>query len=626
MKMRLTRILRVSVALALAAVVLVITWYFLSHRRLPTVVPPKVEEITTEKVERQEGIEHFEYRGERTIQVKAARHFAGDDNSNHLEGNVEIRQVGKDGTEEILLLGQKASYDKDWKEASIEGQAKLKYGRLAVESDFLAYNDSTGVLATDRSVRFSSGRLAGKADRMTYSFKDDFLSLEGRVEIQVSDESESPSPFVAAGEVLTYSRPLKTGDARGNVTFSWDQSSGRCEALRFTLTEDEQYASQVFLTGDVKVNLVEEAAAPPPGDGLLLAAAKSREISADEISLRAFLNMHKIHAVEARGSCFLNSVPAGGGLLQARSGEMKFVFDRWGGLREFWAVDRASLTERGKDSELARLISGKEIFVEGQGDRLSVKATEGGEARLDSPDSEVTAGEITLIPRSERIDAMGDVKVVLKAEADEPPEAGFFSGGQPVFITAQKMRSDPADKRLIIGGSARMWQGKQILSADELTVWRDSGEISGQGNVRAAFPYVPKKEEGKEDRIEVGGKRLAYASEGRLLTLDQDAWLKTQKVGLNSDAVIVHLREEQGEIEKIEARGRVMITQGTRQGRGAEALYDLDKETIVLTGNPSLIDKEKGTVEGDKLTFHLGDGRILVENKDRERPVTFIKS
>jgi lipopolysaccharide export system protein LptA len=57
-----------------------------------------------------------------------------------------------------------------------------------------------------------------------------------------------------------------------------------------------------------------------------------------------------------------------------------------------------------------------------------------------------------------------------------------------------------------------------------------------------------------------------------------------------------------------------------------EALYDLDKETIVLTGNPSLIDKEKGTVEGDKLTFHLGDGRILVENKDRERPVTFIKS
>ncbi len=626
MKMPLTRILRVSVALTLAAVVLVIIWYFLSHRRMPSVVPPKVEEITTEKVERQEGIEHFEYRGERTIQVKAARHFAGDDNSNHLEGNVEIRQIGKEGGEEILLFGQKVSYDKDWTDASIEGQARLKYGRLTVESDFFTYHDSTGILATDKGVRFFSPRLAGTAARMTYSFKDDFLSLEGQVEIRLADDSESPSPFIAAGEVFTYSRPLKTGDARGNVTFSWDQSSGRCEALRFMLTEDEQYVSQVFLTGDVKVDLVEEAAAPTPGKGLLLAAAKTREIKADEVSLRAFLNMHKIHAVEARGRCFLNSAPADGGLLQAWSGEMKFVFDRGGGLREFWAVDRASLTERGKDSELVRLISGKEIFVEGQGDRLSVKATEGGEARIDSPDSEVIAGEITLIPRSERIDAVGDVKVVLKVGAKQPAQTGFFSGGQPVFITAQRMRSDPADKRLIIRGSARMWQGKQILSADELTVWRGSGEISGQGSVRAAFPYVPRKEEKKEERIEVGGKRMGYASESRLLTFDQDAWLKTQKVGLNSDAIIVYLREEKGEIEKIEARGRVMITEGTRQGKGAEALYDLDKETIVLIGNPSLIDKERGTVEGDKLTFHLGDGRILVENKDRERPVTFIKS
>jgi lipopolysaccharide transport protein LptA len=625
MKSSLTRALRVSVALALLAVVLVIIWYFLSHRRMPSVIEPKVDKITGDIVERQEGIEHFEYRGARTIQVKATRHFAGDDNLNHLEGNVEIRQTDKAGREEFLLTGQKVSYDKDWRDASIEGQARLKYGRLTVESDFLTYQDGTGILATDRGARFFSPRLSGKAARMAYSFKDDFLSLEGQVEIRLADESESPSPFTAAGDVITYSRPQKTGEVRGNVTFSWDQSSGRCEALRFTLTEDEQYASHVFLTGEVEVDLVVEAA-PTPEKGLLLAAAKTREINADEVSLRTFLNMHKVHAVEARGRCFLESAPAEGGLLQARSGEMRFVFDRWGGLREFWAVDRASLTERGRDSELARLISGKEIFVEGQGDRLLVKAPEGGEARIDSPDSEVVAREITLIPRSERIEAVGDVKSVLKVGTKEQAQAGFFSSGEPVYFTAQRMRSDPDNKRLVIRESVRMWQGNQILSADELTIWRGSGEISGQGSVRASFPYVPKKEEKKDERIEVGGKRMGYASESRLLTFDQDAWLKTQMVSLNSDAVTVHLREDKGEIEKIEGRGRVIIMEGTRQGKGGEALYDLDKETIVLTGNPSLIDKEKGTVEGDKLTFHLGDGRILVENKDRERPVTIIKS
>ena len=40
---------------------------------------------------------------------------------------------------------------------------------------------------------------------------------------------------------------------------------------------------------------------------------------------------------------------------------------------------------------------------------------------------------------------------------------------------------------------------------------------------------------------------------------------------------------------------------------------------MVLTGNPVLVDKEKGVTEGDKLTFHLGDGRILIENKERRQ-------
>ena len=47
--------------------------------------------------------------------------------------------------------------------------------------------------------------------------------------------------------------------------------------------------------------------------------------------------------------------------------------------------------------------------------------------------------------------------------------------------------------------------------------------------------------------------------------------------------------------------------------------------TIELTGNPKLFDKNKGESEGDKLTFHLADDRIIVENKDRKRSETVIK-
>lgn len=129
-----------------------------------------------------------------------------------------------------------------------------------------------------------------------------------------------------------------------------------------------------------------------------------------------------------------------------------------------------------------------------------------------------------------------------------------------------------------------------------------------------------------EERLEVGGERMSFSPKERLLNFEKDSWLITQSVRLKSERIAVQLKEKKGEIQTIEAKGKVSLTSGPREGKGGAALYNLDLETIVLTDNPSLIDKEKGVVEGDKLTFHLGDGRILVENKDRERSVTVIKS
>jgi len=63
-----------------------------------------------------------------------------------------------------------------------------------------------------------------------------------------------------------------------------------------------------------------------------------------------------------------------------------------------------------------------------------------------------------------------------------------------------------------------------------------------------------------------------------------------------------------------------------REGTGALADYDVKADTITLTGRPSLKEKEKGSVQGDKLTFHLADGTIRMESRDEKRPVPVIKS
>ena len=38
---------------------------------------------------------------------------------------------------------------------------------------------------------------------------------------------------------------------------------------------------------------------------------------------------------------------------------------------------------------------------------------------------------------------------------------------------------------------------------------------------------------------------------------------------------------------------------GLREGKGETAFYDLSKDTIELTGHPTLTDKVKGVIEGD---------------------------
>jgi len=76
----------------------------------------------------------------------------------------------------------------------------------------------------------------------------------------------------------------------------------------------------------------------------------------------------------------------------------------------------------------------------------------------------------------------------------------------------------------------------------------------------------------------------------------------------------------------IVAKGSVKIRQGAWEGQGGRAEFAVPEETIVLLENPVLIDKDKGETRGDKLTFQLADGRILIENRRRDRSITVIKS
>lgn len=624
-KLQLARVLRLLIALGLLAVIAVILWYFVSHRRPISVVPPVTEDIPAEKVERQEGVEHFDFKGDRVIRAKADRHYAGEDGRYYLDGNVEIRDLGKEKGQEIVLNGDRVSYNKDWSEVLLEGKAKLQYEGLTAESSAFTYQKKQEFLSTDQGVVFASRTVSGKAQKMAYSFKAASVRLEGAVEMEFREEEETRTPLFVRGDTVTFFRKRKRGDVEGKVTFSFDRSRGRADTLRFDLTPNEQSVRAFYLKGNVQVAVVEQVE-PAPGDSRT--AELVRDVSADEVIIRAFKDRRQISQVGARSRCLMKSSSPDGQTTEVSSERMTMGFDRRGVLREFLAAGGARLVERSPSNEVLRSVSGGQILMGAKGRTWRIKAPEGGEARVDSPDSDVTANFFIVSQQRESLEAFGSVKVIVKFRPGGEESVGFFSNERPVLGAAEKMRFEGQNDRLELSKGVRLWQGNEALYADGVTVLKKTGGITAEGKVRTVFSRPPEgeKETQGEEKVEIGGEKLAFHPAENRLNFEQNGWLKSKEMALNSDRLTVSLKEKTSVIQQIEAAGKVNIVEKLREGKGERAVYDLDEKTVVLTGNPTVIDKEKGVIKGEKLTFRLGEGRIQVENKDRERSTTVIKS
>ncbi len=76
--------------------------------------------------------------------------------------------------------------------------------------------------------------------------------------------------------------------------------------------------------------------------------------------------------------------------------------------------------------------------------------------------------------------------------------------------------------------------------------------------------------------------------------------------------------DEAGDLDRIEAKGNVRVTQGTKIITGEHAVYLNDDQKITVTGNPVMKDGAN-TVKGDKIIFLLDENRGIVESSGQSR-------
>jgi lipopolysaccharide export system protein LptA len=595
-------------------------------------VPVKTDEVSQQKIEKREKPDHSEFKGnEKILNVKADEQFIGEDKNYHAEGSVEIIFFKERDGQDIFLYGGKVIYDKDMTWFESTNQAKAKFKDLVVESVLLNFDNKKEICRTDKGVLFTSRRLTGSAHKMDYWMKDKILRLQGDVRLQIEPKNEDSSLLKVRGERLDYDEINQQGKIEGDVQLLYGESRASAEIMEFELFPDGEQIKTMILKKNAWASLVEEEMQgrkeeenpSSQGQSLLFSRSERREIEGKEIRLRFFQEISGLQAVEAIGNSSFKFISSSEEFTQVQAETSQFTFDREGELTEFKALKNARIVKQAEDPDESRRIEGDSLIKMRDSDLLRVKGRGRYDARISSQGSDIFAGEMAVSLDTNDLEVEDGVKVILKSKPEEDRPIGIFSKELPVFIQAKEMRYFAEQKRFLFSEDTRAWQEKKVLQSEEIELFDETGKILCAGAVKSTMPHTTK--EGKEEKLKISSEKMAYFPEESLVVYQGKCSLAVRDAVLRAQSISVYLGEEEKGIQKIVGRKEVVVTQNLGEAYGEEAIFDPEIESLVLLGNPVFIDKDRGRTEGDKLTFYMTDGRILVENKERERSVTVIK-
>ncbi len=582
------------------------------------------EKITSQRVEKREKIEHFEIKGTKeNFKVRADSHYMGDDNKYHLEGNVEVVIFKKSEETDIILKAREIIYDGEWNQFKVSGGAKIEFEDIIIETPSLDYDNKREVFSTDNGARFISRTISGSAQNMVYSLQKRRLQLRESVSLSIVPRLETSFPLEVKGDRLEYSRKRKKGTMEGHIDLKHGNSQAQADYVEFELYGQAEQMKNMFFKGGVRASIDVEDQETSSGELSLIPQGAKREIQADELSLKGFRDVPRVHSWKAKGGCRLKFLSSGGGFTLIEGEELEFLINRKGNLKDFKATKRAKITEQGDEPGEVRIIEG-ETMTSIEDKILKVEGNKNRKPTVIMKQGEIRADEIYIQLEQRDFEVRGDVKMSLQLESEGKETIGFFSKQKPIFITSERMRYSEETQRFLFREGTKMWQERETLMAGKVGISLEESNIFCWDGVKTIVPYKPKERE--EELLEISAEIMDFIPEENLISFEGEGLLKVRDIDLRAQSIDVHLGEKHGEIGEIVSQERVIIVQNGREGHGQEAVYNVEKDNIVLTGDPVLIDKDQGRVRGDKLTFHMGDGRIVVENKNRERSVTVIKS
>jgi lipopolysaccharide export system protein LptA len=561
-----------------------------------------------------ERVRHEEYmEGKLHAAIQGERFSLGPDGRNHLEGAVEVRNYDPAGRVVSLIRADHIVYDKNAVLFAIGGRVRVEAEGVVLEGGSFEYDKSRGLFRTAAGGVFSSENMTGAAREISYSESADEVLLAGGFRVELNGTDSGAAKAVLSGDSLSYQRRGRRGRAVGRVAFTGGRCRGSAASLDFDIAEGSSLLKNVVFDGAAKLVIA----------GAGMDRAESGEVRADKVQAAFFPGSRGLFRAEALGHSRLSwplspasksLIQAGRAVLTFGAGEQLERLDASGGCR----------AELDDDAGKGRLLEGESISYDALTGILLASGEEGRPAVASSSDARIEAPDIAVGPAAGDLEASSGVMCLLKPDG-ERRAGGFFSDSEPVFLSCSRLTFLAETGAFSFFGGVRAWQGGDFVMAGELDLMEKSRDMWARGHVVAGLAQVVAAG-GPERRVEAGGEDMTYSTASRALSFTRKSYLRLPDARLDAETVAVGLGLEEGGVETVTAHRGVVLSKGGYEGRAEAAVYQTEADRITLTGRPVLVDREGGSTRGDKLTFDLGDDKILIENEGQGRSTTIVKS
>ncbi len=245
-----------------------------------------------------------------------------------------------------------------------------------------------------------------------------------------------------------------------------------------------------------------------------------------------------------------------------------------------------------------------------------------------------TADRILMNREQGTATAEGSVKTTYN-DLKPQPGGAMLAASDPVHVTSANMSADRDSGVAVYTGNARLWQDANIVEAPQITFNRGQRTVVavGEADDPVKTVFVQTNTAGQVTPVNVTSLRLDYSDPQRQAVFTHHVLAKSADGTVAADEATVYLLPRKqaparppaalasgdaapSQLDKIVARGHVVIQQPTRNGHGEKLVYTAADGKFVLSGGaPSIFDAEHGTTRGDSLTFYNRDDRVVVQGK-----------